>query len=88
MRTGLPRIKKRGSWCRDMKFLSFIFNNEEITIDTEEKYLYWDKKFDDPNDEDIKFLINNDNVNYGKLWLAMENFLYVTHRIDDSNWNY
>jgi hypothetical protein len=87
MGTGLPKVKKRGSWHRDIKFSSFIFNNEEIVIDTEEKYIYWDNKFDDPNDKDVKFLINYDCVNYGKLWEAMENFLYVTHRIDDHNWD-
>ena len=83
----LPKVMKKGSWRRDIKFSSFIFNNEEITIDTEEKYCYWGSKVDNREDEDVNFLLNNDFVNFGKLWLALEDFLYVTHRIDDSNWN-
>ena len=79
---------KKGSWCRDLGFGSFSYKGEEITIDTEDKYLYWAEKLDGLNhDKDIQDMLINDFLNFGRLWEALENFLYITHRIDDHNWD-
>jgi hypothetical protein len=73
------------------EILSFQVLNlkvKKITIDTEEKYLYWFEKTDvSKDDEDIREMIDNDDSNFIKLWVALENFLYVTHRIDDHHWD-
>lgn len=84
----LPKVMKKGDWERNIKFSSFEFKGEKITIDTEEKYLYWFEKTDvSKDDEDIREMIDNDDSNFIKLWVALENFLYVTHRIDDHHWD-
>lgn len=86
---GLPSIKTKGKWeSSPHNFASFEFNGEIITIDTEEKYLYWDKKLDINNDDkDIQEMLDTNDPNFGKLWKAMETFLYITHRIDDHTWD-
>lgn len=86
---GLPPIKTKGKWESSLhNFGSFEFKGEIIIIDTEEKYLYWNKKLDINNDDkDIQEMLNNNDPNFGKLWKAMETFLYITHRIDDHTWD-
>ena len=85
----LSPIKTKGKWESGYKnFGSFEFKGETITIDTEEKYLYWDKKLDiNSDDADIQEMLNTNDLNFGKLWKAMEAFLYLTHRIDDHTWD-
>ena len=85
----LPPIKKRGSWeSGPYNFGSFIFKGEIIVIDTDEKYLYWNKKLDIQNDDkDIQEMLDKNDPNFGRLWKAMESFLYITHRIDDHHWD-
>ena len=86
---GLPPIMKKGCWESGPKnFGRFEFKGETITIDSEEKYLYWDKKLDIQNDDkDINEMIENNNPNFAKLWKAMEAFLFITHRIDIHHWD-
>ena len=84
----LPPIMEKGRWQSNIKFGSFEFKGEIITIDTEEKYLYWSEKLDIQNeDKDIEEMINSNDPNFGKLWKAMESYLYITHRIDDHTWD-
>lgn len=89
MNNGLPPIMKKGYWESGPKeFGSFEFKGETITIDSEEKYLYWDKKLDIQNDDkDIKEMVENNDPNFGELWKAMEAFLFITHRIDIRHWD-
>ncbi len=87
---GLPPVMKKGCWeSGPTKFGSFEFKGETITIDTEEKYLYWDKKLDiNSDDTDIQEMLDANDPNFGKLWKAMEAFLFITHRIDIHHWDY
>lgn len=89
MSNKLLPVMKKGCWENGPKnFGSFEFKGETITIDTEEKYLYWNEKLDIQNDDkDIQKMLDNNDPNFGKLWKAMEAFLYVTHRIDDHQWD-
>lgn len=86
---GLPPIMKKGCWeSGPTKFGSFEFKGEIITIDSEEKYLYWDKKLDiQNNDKDINEMVENNDPNFAELWKAMEAFLFITHRIDIHHWD-
>ena len=85
----LPPIMKKGCWeSGPTKFGSFEFKGETITIDSEEKYLYWADKIDiNKDDEDIIEMLNNNDPNFGKLWKVMEAFLFITHRIDIHHWD-
>ena len=74
------RIKPRTKYSFDHNFFE--------TIDTEEKYLYWADKIDiNKDDEDIIEMLNNNDPNFGKIWKAMEAFLFMTHRIDLHHWD-
>lgn len=84
---GLPPIMKKGYWNRDITFSSFVYKGEEITIDTEEKYLYWNERFMNPSSEEVSWFLKNDFSNLGYLSLALEDFLYATHRTDDEMFN-
>lgn len=85
----LPPVMKKGCWeSGPRNFGSFEFKGETITIDTEEKYLYWNEKLDIQNDDkDINELVETNDPNFGKLWKAMEAFLFLTHRIDIHHWD-
>lgn len=89
MSNKLPPVMKKGCWESGPKnFGSFEFKGETITIDTEEKYLCWADKIDiNKDDEDIIEMLNNNDPNFGKLWKAMEAFLFITHRIDIHHWD-
>lgn len=89
MNNGLPPIMKKGCWeSGPTEFGSFEFKGETIVIDSEEKYLYWDKKLDIQNDDkDINEMVDNNDPNFAKLWHAMEAFLFITHRIDIHHWD-
>lgn len=80
---------KKGCWESGPRdFGSFEFKGEKITIDTEEKYLYWVDKIDiNKDDKDIIEMLNNNDPNFGKIYMALEAFLYITHRIDDHHWD-
>ena len=89
LKNKLPPVLKKGDWeSGPNTFGKFIFKGKEIVIDTDEKYLYWDKKLDiQSNDPDIIEMLDTNDPNFGRLWRAMESYLYITHRIDDHNWD-
>ncbi len=85
--TKLPPVMKEGSWERDVTFSSFEYKGEKITIDTEDKYLYWNKRYLNSNSEEVRWFIENNFYNLALLAIALEDFLYITHRADDSIFN-
>ena len=73
----LPPVMKKGCWKSGPK-----------EFDTEEKYLYWADKLDiKKDDEDIQEMLDKNDPNFGRLWKAMEAFLFMTHRIDLHHWD-
>ncbi len=85
--TKLPPIMKKGSWERDLIFSSFEYKGETITIDTEEKYICWYDRFINHTRKNSIWFTLGFYVNLADLVIALENFLYVTHRADDRIFN-